>query len=186
VAAHLGLGASWSIVQHVTKLLERQKHLTPKRQNKDIQYRVGTHKNKSRLQDQAGLDDETAKKKLSQYAYNKLWLVESKSTSRFQFVVHDNVTIVWPNGKPQTCGKHVLIRGSNRCACQRQVAYNHLCRHELCIDGKFELAKYSMRWLNRKSFNEIAPPYPPPITICPSSSDARTRRRWPIFLSRFG
>jgi hypothetical protein len=27
----------------------------------------------------------------------------------------------------------------------------------LCIDGKFELAKYSTRWLNRKSFNETAP-----------------------------
>jgi hypothetical protein len=88
VAANLGLGASWSIVQHVTKLLERQKHLTSKRQNKHIQYRVGTHNYKSRLQDQAGLDDETAKKKLSQYAYNKLWLVESKRSSRLQFVVH--------------------------------------------------------------------------------------------------
>jgi hypothetical protein len=27
----------------------------------------------------------------------------------------------------------------------------------LCIDGKFELAKYSTHWFNRKSFNEIAP-----------------------------
>ncbi len=61
VAAHLGLGASWSIMEQVSKLLERQKHLISKRQKKDIQAIVGTHNYKSRLQDQAGLDDKTAK-----------------------------------------------------------------------------------------------------------------------------
>jgi hypothetical protein len=92
VAAHLGSGTSWLVVEHVSKLLDRQKHLTSKRQKKDIQAMVGNHNYKSRLQDQAGLDDETAKKKLSQYAYNKLWLVEYKSSSCLQFVVHENVT----------------------------------------------------------------------------------------------
>jgi hypothetical protein len=137
--------------------LERQKHLISKRQKKDIQAIVGTHNYKSRLQDQAGLDDETAKKKLSQYVYNKPWLVEYKTSSCLQFIVHDNVTIVWPNGKPQTCHKHVLINGCNKCTCQRRVAFNHQCRQKLCIDGKFELAKYSTRWLNHRSFNEISP-----------------------------
>jgi hypothetical protein len=111
----------------------------------------------SKLQDQAGLDDKTAKKKLSQYAYNKLWLVEYKTSSCLQFTVHDNVTIVWPNGKPQTCDGHVLINGCNRCTCQRRVAFNHQYQHKLCIDGKFDLAKYSTCWLNCRSFNEISP-----------------------------
>jgi hypothetical protein len=65
VAAHLGSGASWSVVEHVSKLLDRLKHLTSKRQKKDIQAMVGNHNYKSRLQDQADLDDETAKKKLA-------------------------------------------------------------------------------------------------------------------------
>jgi hypothetical protein len=111
VAAHLGSGASWSVVEQVSKLLDRQKHLTFKRQKKDIQAIVGNHNYKSRLQDQAGLNEETARKKLSQYVYNKLWLVEYKRSSCLQFVVHENVTIVWPNGKPQTCDEHVLISG---------------------------------------------------------------------------
>jgi hypothetical protein len=157
VAAHLGPGASWLVVEQVSKLLDRQKHLTSKRQKKDIQAIVGNHNYKSRLQDQAGLDNEIAKKKLSKYAYSKLWLVEYKSSSRLQFIVHENVTIVWPDGKPQTCVKYVLISGCNRCTCQCRVAFNHQCRHELCIDGKFELAKYSTRWLKCKSFNEISP-----------------------------
>jgi hypothetical protein len=157
VAAHLGSGASWSVAEHGSKFLDHQKHLTSKRQKKDIQAMVGNHNYKSRLQDQAGPDDETAKKKLSQYVYNKLWLVESKSSYCLQFIVHENVTIVWPNGKPQTCNEHVLISGCNRFICQRRVAFNHQCRHKLCIDGKFKLAKYSTRWLNRKSFNETAP-----------------------------
>ena len=38
----MGLGASWSVVEQVSKLLERQKHLTSKRQKKDIQAIVGT------------------------------------------------------------------------------------------------------------------------------------------------
>jgi hypothetical protein len=54
VAAHLGAGASWSIVEQVTKLLLWQTHLTTKRQEKNTQAFVGTRNYKSRLQDQAG------------------------------------------------------------------------------------------------------------------------------------
>jgi hypothetical protein len=49
-------------------------HLTSKRQNKERQALVGSIKYKSKLQDQAGLDDKNAKKKVSQYTYDKLWM----------------------------------------------------------------------------------------------------------------
>jgi hypothetical protein len=157
VAAHLGRGASWSVVEQVSRLLSRQTHLTSKRRHKDSKAYVGSLKYKSRLQDQAALDDETAKKKLSEYAYNKLWLVENKTSSRLQCVIHGDVTIVWPNGKPQTCDEHILIISGQRCTCQRRIAFDHQCRHELCMDGKLDLAKYSGRWLNRRTYNATLP-----------------------------
>jgi hypothetical protein len=73
MAAHLGAGASWSVVEQVTKLLLWQTHLTTKRQEKNTQAFVGTRNYKSRLQDQAGSDDEATKKQLSHYAYHKLF-----------------------------------------------------------------------------------------------------------------
>jgi hypothetical protein len=33
------------------------------------------------------------------------------------------------------------------------MAFNHQCHHELCRDGKLDLAKYGTPWLNRKTFN---------------------------------
>jgi hypothetical protein len=109
--------------------------------------------NKSRLQDQDAFDDEAAKKQLSQYGYNKLLLVEFKTSRPLQFVVHENNTIVWPHGSPQNCDEHVLIRQGQRCSCEWRVAFNHQCHHELCRNGKLDLSKYSTCWLNRKTFN---------------------------------
>jgi hypothetical protein len=153
VAAHLGAGASWSVAEQVEKLLLRQLHLTAKQRHKDSQAFVAAVNYKSRLQDQDAFDDEAAKQQLSQYGYHKLFLVEYKTSRRLQFVVHENDTIVWPCGSPQNCDEHVLIRGGQRCSCERRLAFNHQCRHKLCRDGKFDLSKYSTRWLNRKTFN---------------------------------
>jgi hypothetical protein len=153
VAAHLGAGASWSVVEQVSKLLSRQTHLTSKRRHKDSQAYVASLKYKSRFQDQDAFDDEAAKKQLSQYAYDNLFLVEYKTSRRLQFAAHENDTLVWPNGQPPNCDQHVLIRAGQRCTCERRLAFNHQCRHELCRDGKLDLAKYSSRWLNRRTFN---------------------------------
>jgi hypothetical protein len=64
VAAHLGAGASWSVVEQVDKLLHWQLHLTAKQQHKDSQAFVATVNYKSGLQDQDAFDDEAAKKQL--------------------------------------------------------------------------------------------------------------------------
>jgi hypothetical protein len=157
VAAHLGAGASWSVAEQVEKLLKRQCHLTAKRRHKDSQAFVANMNYKSQLQDQDAFDDEAAKQQLSQYGYNKLFLVEYKRSHRLQFVVQENYTIVWPHGKPQNCDAHVLIHRGQRCTCEQQMAFNHQCRDELCRDGKLDLAKFSTRWLNRKTFNSTVP-----------------------------
>jgi hypothetical protein len=142
----------WDAKQ-VTKLLLRQTHLNTKRQEKNTQAFVGTRNCKSRLQDQAGSDDEAAKKRLSHYAYDKLFLVEYKHSCRLRYIAHEDVTVVWPNGKPQNCDECVVINGGHICGCQRRIAFKHQCRHEMCIIGKLDLSKYSTWWLNCKTFN---------------------------------
>jgi hypothetical protein len=112
-------------VEQVTELLLWQTHLTTKRQEKNTQAFVGTRNYKSRLQDQAGSHDEATKKQLSHYAYNKLFLVEYKHSCRLWYVAHDDVTVVWPNGKPQNCDERVVINSGHRCGCQRQIAFKH-------------------------------------------------------------
>jgi hypothetical protein len=154
VAAHLGAGASRSVVEQVEKLLYWQLHLTAKRRHKDSQAFVATVNYKSRLQDQDAFDDEAAKKQLAQYGYDKLFIVEYKTSRRLQFVDHVNDTVVCSHGKPQDCDEHVLIGGGQRCSsCERQLAFNYQCRHELCSDSKLDLATYTTRWLNRQTFN---------------------------------
>jgi hypothetical protein len=111
VAAHLGASASWSIVEQATMLLLWQTHLTAKRQEKNTQAFVGSKNYKSRLQDQAASDNEAAKKQLSHYAWDKLFLVEYKNSCRLRYVAHENVTVVWPNGEPQTFSEHIVIKG---------------------------------------------------------------------------
>jgi hypothetical protein len=138
MAAHLGAGASWSVVEQVTKLLLRQTHLTAKRQEKNTQAFVGTRNYKSQLQDQAGSDDEAAKKQLPYYAYHKLFLAEYKHSCRLRYVAHEDVTVFWPNGKPQNCDERVVINSGHRYGCQRRIAFKHQCRHGMCILGKLD------------------------------------------------
>jgi hypothetical protein len=148
VAAHLGSGASWSVVEQVSKLLSRQTHLSSKRRQEESQAYVCHLKYKSKLPDKAGADDEEAKKQLSFFAYRKLFVVEYEASRRLQYQADDNGTVVWPNGKPSSCDQHVVIQSGTRCSCRRRMAYNHQCCHELCFDGKLILSKYSGRWLN--------------------------------------
>jgi hypothetical protein len=64
-------------------------------------------KYKSKLQDQAGSDDEAAKNQLSQFAYDKFFDIDYKATCRLQYLANENGTQVWPNGKP-----HIVMKTS--------------------------------------------------------------------------
>jgi hypothetical protein len=153
VAAHLGSGASWSVVEHVVMLHKRQVHLTQIRRTKDIKSYVGTVKYKSSLRDQAGYDDEAAKKQLSRWAYKCLFQVEFERSRKLQHKVYEGMVYVWPHGKTQDCEQLVVFEDGQKCSCSRRTGFVFQCRHELVQDGKFALDKYATRWLNRRTFN---------------------------------
>ena len=43
------------------------------------------------------------------------------------------------------------------CPCERRVAFNHQCVHELRVDGKLSIEKYNNRWLNDHAYDRIEP-----------------------------
>jgi hypothetical protein len=153
VAAHLGAGASWSVVEHVVKLHERQIHLTGVRRQADQKSFVSTGKYKSKYRDQPGHDDETAKKQFSRWAYKHLYHPEFLASRRLQYKVHEHMVYVWPKGKEQSCEDLVAFNTTEKCRCSRRVGFVFQCRHELVVDGKLNVEKYARRWLNRRTFN---------------------------------
>jgi hypothetical protein len=77
IVAHLGEGASWEISQHIQHLMNHQKELTKQRTEKENTQFCSTLRYKSTKCGQQGKDDEEAKKTLSNFAYQKLFLRKS-------------------------------------------------------------------------------------------------------------
>ena len=71
VIAHLGEGASWQIVEQVSKLLRRQQELGKQSNERQALENARSHRYKSRFKQHAGEDDVLVKKSLSMKAYNR-------------------------------------------------------------------------------------------------------------------
>jgi hypothetical protein len=64
------------------------------------------------------MDDETAKKSLSTFAYDQLFTKEFRKSKKLQQLALDDETInVWPCGQLMECDKLVTIQAGNRCSC---------------------------------------------------------------------
>ena len=72
--AHLGKGASWSISEHIAHLFNRQQHLYTLELQEENDYYVSTLKYQSDFEGQSEMDDIAAKKCLTRYAHEKLFL----------------------------------------------------------------------------------------------------------------
>jgi hypothetical protein len=96
-------------------MLQQQIHFTELRGEKENSQFVLTHRYKSKI----GIDDETAKKSLSAFAYDQLFTMEfRKSSKKLQHLALDDGTInVWPCDQLMDCDKLVTIKMGNRCTC---------------------------------------------------------------------
>jgi hypothetical protein len=154
VVAHLGKGANWGVAEHLSHMLQRQIHLTKLRREKDNSRFVSTHRYKSKID----IDDETAKKSLSKYGYDLLYKIEYRRSRRLQHLNLDDGSInVWPCGQLMDCDRLVVIQPGDRCTCQRRIAFDHQCCHELCLEGGFDTERFGRRWLNEKAFQQHHP-----------------------------
>jgi hypothetical protein len=129
-------------------MLKRQIHLTKLRQEKENSMFVLTHRYKSKL----GMDDETAKKSLSTFAYNQLF---RKSKKLKHLALNNGTTKVWPCGQLMDCDKVVTIQTGQRCTCYQHTAFDHQCCHEICSEGGFDNQRFGRRRLNEKTFQQM-------------------------------
>jgi hypothetical protein len=156
VVAHLGKGANWGVAEHISHMLKRQIHLTKLRREKENHRFVQTHRYKSLL----GMDDETAKKALSTFAYEQLFTKEFRRSKKLEHLtLEDGTTNVWPCGQLMQCDKLVTIQVGNRCSCYRRQAFDHQCCHEMRAQGGFNIERFGSRWLNEKTFQQLNPTF---------------------------
>ena len=160
VVAHLGPGGMMSIMDHVTKLLQRQQHLYNKERMVQIKGDVsrGRYK-KSKFIGDIALEHIKAKKSLSTYAHTELFQValnRSESlTSRYN--VEDQTHLIWPTGELATGANTVTLKVGERCRCSLRINYDCQCAHELVVTKKFNLGHWSTRWYNNKTYNSMYP-----------------------------
>ena len=155
VVAHLGKGANWGVAEHISHMLKRQIHLTTLRRQKENSRFVLTHRYKSKL----GMEDQTAKKSLSAFAYDNLFTTDLRRSKRLQHLsLEDGTVNIWPCGQMMDCEKLVSIQPGARCNCLRRIAFDHQCCHELCSEGGiFDMKRFGLRWLNDKTFQQVHP-----------------------------
>ena len=158
VVAWLGKGATWSIMEHKSFLMQRQQDHAKMRKADEDALHVQCFKFKSQREGQLGVDEVVAKKNLSGYAYREIFQTVRSRAEWLQFFVNDDGSAsIWKTGKdPDTCVVTV-IEGHQRCNCLDRKSWSHQCEHEYLIDGKFILSKWNHRWYNNHVFQEMCP-----------------------------
>ena len=182
IVAHLGEGASWEIAQHIQHLMNRQKELTKQRTEKENSQYCSTIHYKSSKRGQERKDEETAKKTLSNYAFQKLFIrkaFQGARKLRHKFDAEGNC-FVWPAKlgmkdiygleqsrdnfeSEQHINPELVISGNGlyripvqeRCPCTDRISFMFQCSHEYHRDGEFKKELYNgKQWFTRRVYDE--------------------------------
>ena len=75
-----------------------------------------------------------------------------------QFKIVGNKYVIWSFvydwESCDECSSYVEFQIGERCLCKKQSMWLIQCRHELCVDGRFDIEKHHHRWLNNISYQE--------------------------------
>jgi hypothetical protein len=182
IVAHLGEGASWEIAAHIQHLMNRQKELTKQRTEKENSHFCSTLHYKSSKRGQERKDEEAAKKTLSNYAFQKLFIRKSFQGARklrHKYDAEGNC-FIWPaklgvkdiyglehsrdnfeseehiNPELVICGNGLYrIPVGGRCPCTDRISFMFQCSHEYHRDGEFKKELYNgFQWFTRRVYNE--------------------------------
>ena len=145
--ARLGKGATWELAKQASELLQRDRDLSQQKANKDIEW---FHGNEVFVSNDD--DDIIARKLLSKYAYEELWLNVMKQAKCLMITkLSDQSSSVHKIGEHPNTG-HIVKLGE-RCNCTKRVAMMIQCVHEYKIDGKFIIEKYNkLQWISTHSY----------------------------------
>jgi hypothetical protein len=159
IVAHLGKGANWSVVEHTSQLCNRQAHMARKFRELDNRLHVGVSRYKSDYVGSKKINDELAKKSLSDWAYTKLFVSVCKSAEKLDCHETDEGDyVVWPIGLDSTSPKRTVILKNQRCQCSRRTAFLSQCAHEYAVDGAFVVDKWWDRFYNSHTYDKLVVP----------------------------
>ena len=114
ICANLGREANWSVVEHCSQLIIRQAYLSRKFREIDNCLNVPIAGYKSSLEGQEKLDDELAKKSLSDWAYTKKFEHTLKNSRKLEWHrTEDGDAVVWPIGTTHASEKRTAIEKSS-------------------------------------------------------------------------
>ena len=90
IVAHFGESGAWSLVYQIKKLLDRQRHFLKKDLKMDDMLFMSNRNLQSDFDGKLGELDVEAKRSLTTYAYNEIWLRNIKTRGRLQFRIVEN------------------------------------------------------------------------------------------------
>jgi hypothetical protein len=175
VVACLGLGASFSVAEQITHLLNRQKNLDKIRHQKEDDQHVQAARCQSLFfVPQQKIDDSEAKALLSGCGFKELWT----RTIKRSFYLHGEITEdgsfkAWPTTvlSSQTREQSsVVIEAEQRCPCEHRTSLQIQCEHEHVHDGQLDIQKFNHRWCHRQTFDRM---FPHMITVFPTNQSSR-------------
>ena len=150
VVAYLGLGANWSVIDQVKKLMERQQNRTKKKlaarselHVKILGYKVKSHGNEQN-------EEMAARRALSQYSFTNHFLPNIQMSHRLQYVESDGIVTVWRNNheRPDDDINKKSFTIDGRCPCRRRRNFLIQCEHEYRFHREFRPELFADRWFN--------------------------------------
>jgi hypothetical protein len=158
----MGGGGSLSIAEHISGLTERQADFHKTRNSLAAKKRINRRAYKATRPGQFGTNDVAGRNTLSGYAFTLYW-----TEAKFPLICEegtDGSCEFWsprtPRENRRDCTSYMFWdSGHERCPCERRIAYNMQCRHELARDKRFIKESWSPRWYNddifRKEFSDL-------------------------------
>ena len=159
--AFLSADISSSITFEIRALLEhRQQHYKQSCEN-EISVHMSSHNFQPTFSGNIAIADLDAKKTLSKYGYENLWLKPLKASSYLQsvFSSEEKVYYVWPKDSEVTNFNKRIYQFGERCCCLYRVAFDHKYEHELCVDYIFDSSLYDEVWYNHWYWNSMNESY---------------------------
>ena len=156
IVSNLGPGGIWTISNQITKLMDRQQNFINRDRAISDDLFVRQNFYRSTFLGELAKSDVTAKKSLSNYAYQKFWKNALQVSDKYQTKVGDigGQHIIWKCGEVLKDDNFVVIPNGGNCTCKYRIAYGCPCAHELAINKKFVINQYSNRWLCDTSFQQ--------------------------------
>ena len=151
IVKYFGQGATWDLCEQIANLLKREQNQIRSRMSDVSNHFVQCHNYNSQLEpNQLQKYDTLAKRVLTSYAYNELFMKALKRMLELQKTTdsHGNIEI-WSIGvRKEDAMKIKVIEKGARCGCYYRRTYLIQCSHELLAKEEFIIEDWSTRWYN--------------------------------------